>query len=70
MNYKIIKQFGFNGIVEDGDGKSHHIHQTWCEKCGILMSEVHFNCCGFSSNGWTALGCGCEDKEKRKGETI
>lgn len=54
----------FTGVEHGPDGKRHNVTRTTCNGCGEVLSQTHFNCCGFSSCGFgRALPHKCKEKE-------
>ncbi len=35
------------------DGKEHFINRRTCSKCGEVLSEMHYGCCGYMAKGWS-----------------
>jgi hypothetical protein len=56
----------FTGIERDGRGE-HRISRVTCNGCGIVLSQMHYMCCGYSSCGTSRTTCDCA-KEKSDGE--
>ena len=36
----------------DKDGKTHNISRETCAECFVILSEYHYNCCGFTRKGF------------------
>ena len=56
----------FVGVERDAKGKSHNISRTTCNACGEILSQMHYNCCGFSSCGFGTSRHDCKGKPRAK----
>ncbi len=38
----------------EGDNRpgKHHVIRTTCNRCGAVLSEMHYGCCGHASSGF------------------
>ena len=49
----VVHDFYMEGGKEyDRDGKEHVIQRQRCLVCDAAISEMHYGCCGYASNGW------------------
>jgi len=56
-----IMHYSFN----DDSGKFHNVQEAVCNNCEEIIGQMHFNCCGYSSNGWGSMTHDCKcDAEK------
>lgn len=46
----------FSGREIGPDRKYHNVSRTTCNKCGEVLSQMHYNCCGYSSCGFGRMG--------------
>ena len=52
----------FTGVEHGPDGRRHNISRMTCNGCGEVLSEFHYNCCGYSSCGYGTAWHKCKTK--------
>ena len=54
-------QTTFIGQEPGPDGKIHNVSRTTCTKCGYVLSQTHYGCCGHASCGFGTIHHDCTE---------